>query len=130
MDKKPLILIIDDEKYVREMIELKLSVSGFETHEADCGRKGIEAIKELKPDIVLLDIEMPDMTGVEVLRELRKEGLSDMSKIFLYTGKDLDRADIVEVSRIMAKEEGAVDLIRKETNLDQVIKILKNCQLY
>ncbi len=126
MRDKPLVLIIDDEQYVRDMVNLKLSACGFEVREASSGREGIEKIKSLKPSLVLLDIEMPDINGIQALQELRNEGEIDHTKIFLFTGKDNPRSDMVGMSQIMAKEEGAIDLIRKETDLDKIAEYLKN----
>lgn len=122
---KPLVLIVDDEQYIRDMVNLKLASCGFDVKEATGGEDGIRKIKSLKPDIVLLDIEMPGMNGIQVLQELRKEDALNGTKIFLFTGKDNPRHDMVEISKTMAKEEGAIDLIRKETDLDKIAEYLK-----
>jgi len=108
------------------MVKLKLLSCGFDIEEADCGKKGIKKIKSLNSDIVLLDIEMSDISGIQVLKTLRDEGISTNSKIFLFTGKDNPRLDMVEISKVIAKKEGAIDLIRKETDLDKIVEYLKD----
>ena len=71
MREKPLILIIDDEPEIREIVKTKLEASGFETKEASQGAEGIKLAQEFKPDIILLDVVMPEMDGVEALLKLK-----------------------------------------------------------
>ena len=69
MDK---ILIVDDEIEVCTVLEEFLALREFEVYSAQDGRSAIEKVKEVKPHIVLLDIIMPGMGGIEVLQEIRK----------------------------------------------------------
>ena len=125
MTGKPLVLIVDDEQYIREMVGLKLSSCGFEVQEASGGKEGLEKVKGLRPDIVLLDMEMPDMNGLAVFKKLKEDGFTVGTNIFFFTGKDNPRQDMVELSKIMAKGEGAVDLIRKEMDLNKIVEYMK-----
>lgn len=67
----PKIAIVEDEAAIRRMYALKLKFSGFEICEAADGQDGLEMIKAENPDLVLLDLRMPNMAGDEMLRELR-----------------------------------------------------------
>lgn len=67
------ILIVDDEPFLREMLNDILSLAGYEVIKAANGREGLEKIFSENPDIVLLDCSMPEMDGYEVLTHLRKE---------------------------------------------------------
>jgi diguanylate cyclase (GGDEF)-like protein len=67
------ILIVDDEPFLREMLNDILSLAGYDVIKAVNGREGLEKIFSEKPDIVLLDCSMPEMDGYEVLIQLRKE---------------------------------------------------------
>ena len=67
------ILIIEDDRYISKMYQLKLSLEGFDVRVADNGRIGIDRIKELHPDIVLTDILMPEMDGFEVLKMVKTD---------------------------------------------------------
>ena len=67
------ILIIDDEPFLREMLNDILSLAGYDVIKSVNGREGLEKIFSEKPDIVLLDCSMPEMDGYEVLTQLRKE---------------------------------------------------------
>lgn len=125
MNEKPLVLIADDEDQIRDVVKMKLESEGFEVAEASNGQEAIDKIKDLKPIIVILDVVMPGMDGVETLLKLKESPLTSKTKIFMFTGKGDPRADIVEVNRRFAQESGAVDFIRKEVDLDELTKRLK-----
>ena len=67
------ILIIEDDKFLRDLIARKLTEEGFEISEAVNGEEGIKKIKEGKPDLVLLDLILPGIDGFEVLRKIKEE---------------------------------------------------------
>ncbi|MEA2092738.1 MAG: response regulator [Patescibacteria group bacterium] len=67
------ILVVEDDKFLREMISRKLEKEGYEVHQAIDGEKGEEKIKEVKPDIVLLDLILPGIDGFEVLERTKKD---------------------------------------------------------
>lgn len=120
MREKPLILIIDDEPEIREIVKMKLEASGFETREASQGIEGIKLAQELKPAIILLDVVMPEMDGVEALLNLKSNEDTKNIKIFMFTSKGDPRPEIVEINRKFALESGAVDFIRKEIELNEL----------
>ena len=62
------ILIIEDDRYISKMYQLKLSLDGFDVQVADDGRIGVDKVREFKPDIILTDILMPEMDGFEVIK--------------------------------------------------------------
>lgn len=69
-DKKR-ILIVEDDPYICKMYQLKLDLQGFEVDIASNGKIGVEKVTEKKPDLILLDILMPEMDGFEVLKVLK-----------------------------------------------------------
>ncbi len=69
----PKILVVEDDKFLREMITRKLDKEGYEVFEAVDGEKGEEKIKEEKPDLVLLDLILPGIDGFEVLERVKKD---------------------------------------------------------
>ncbi len=125
MDKKPLILIIDDEADLRDIIKMKLETKGFEVKAAESEIDGINLAREFKPDIILLDLVMPLMNGVEVLAKIKEDPQTKNIKVFLFTGKGDPRPDILEASKKLAIESGAIDFIRKEIDLDELVIRLK-----
>jgi len=73
MKKLPKIVIVEDDIAISQMYRIKFEVEGFEIETADNGRLGLELIEKSKPDIVLLDLMMPEMNGDEVLEKLRSQ---------------------------------------------------------
>lgn len=86
------ILVIDDEKDVLDVLEKRLSVAGYRVIKADNGKEGIEKARSEAPDLILLDILMPDIDGGEAARILKEDSLTkDIPVIFLtclYTKND------------------------------------------
>ena len=71
MSKK--ILIVEDDKFLRELILKKLKDEGFDTFDAADGDAGLKKIKEVKPDLVLLDLILPSIDGFEVLSRMKED---------------------------------------------------------
>ena len=65
-------LVADDETRITKLVELALGDEGFRVITADGGREALQKAEEYRPDVVLLDIMMPDLDGIEVMRELRE----------------------------------------------------------
>ncbi len=101
------ILIIEDDKFLRELITQKLIKEDFEVSEAVDGEEGIRKIKEEKPDLILLDLILPGIDGFEVLSQMKKElTLASIPVIIL---SNLGQKDDVEKGLKM----GAVDYLIK-----------------
>ncbi len=67
------ILVVEDDKFLRELISRKLSDEGFDITQAVDGEDGIEKIKQVKPDLVLLDLILPSIDGFEVLSRIKED---------------------------------------------------------
>ena len=67
----PKVLVIDDDRAITDMFELTMPYEGFEVFTANSGPEGIESVRTLQPDVVVLDLMMPDMDGWQVCREVR-----------------------------------------------------------
>lgn len=72
MSKKT-ILLIEDDRFLRELMVRKLKEQGFEVFEAQDGAEGLQKIKEIKPNLVLLDLILPEKDGFEVLEEKKRD---------------------------------------------------------
>ena len=111
------ILIIEDEQVLASLLKRKLSRRGYRSIIAADGREGLKKIKEIRPDLILLDIVMPKMSGFEVMEAKQKiEAIKDIPIIIISNS-----GQPVEISR--AQKLGAKDWIVK-TNFDpgEVIK--------
>lgn len=106
------ILIIDDEKIIRERLKNLLELDGFEAFAAENGREGLEVFQKEKPEIMLVDIKMPGIDGIEVLKKIKKE--TKKTEIIIITGHgEIDTA-------IQALKAGAFSYIRKPIEYDEL----------
>jgi DNA-binding response OmpR family regulator len=79
------IAIIEDDQAISQMYRMKFENDGYEVETAENGKIGLELIKNMKPDIILLDIMMPEMTGDEMLKKLRQEPWGKDIKVLVLT---------------------------------------------
>ncbi len=101
------ILVVDDEEDILELLKYNLEKEGYKVKVAENGIKGVELAREFVPDLILLDIMMPDQDGVETCRQMRSlKELSGTFIIFL-------TARVEEYSEIAAFENGADDYLTK-----------------
>lgn len=120
MKGKKKILIVDDEVQIVNVITRLLSEAGYEVRKASGGKEAIEKIAEEQPDLVLLDINMPDMDGFEICRKLRSDPANDSLPIIMLTGKE-EPSNIVR-----ALEAGADDYVFKPSGKEELFKKIKS----
>jgi two-component system response regulator MprA len=87
------VLVIDDDRAVRDALRRALTLDGYEVQVAEGGLDGLRRVDETRPDVIVLDVMMPDLDGLEVCRRLRSEG--DRTPILMLTARDAvsDRID-------------------------------------
>ena len=88
MGTQPLVLVADDEPRITKLVSIALSEEGFRVVTASGGEEALAKAEEIRPDIVLLDIVMPDLDGIEVMRQLRERR---PVPVILLTAKGVDR---------------------------------------
>ncbi len=110
---KKKVLIVDDEKNFVKLLRFNLEERGFECYEAYDGKEAIDQAVEKRPDLILLDLLLPEMTGVEVCSELKKNFLTSQIPVIMITVKT-DYHD-----KILAFEEGVDDFISKPFQLEE-----------
>src|SRR5512147_1608879 len=93
MDEKKMILIIEDDPDILRTMELHLGAAGFEILTARDGKAGLEKAKRVKPDLIVLDLGLPNLPGEEICRELKKEEAYRDIPVIMVTAKgtDVDR---------------------------------------
>lgn len=101
------ILIIDDEEDIREILFYYLQKEGYQVMQASTGREGIEMAVAHKPDLVLLDVMMPEMDGIEVCQTLRENPKTKDVRICFLTARNED------YSQIAGLDAGADDYVSK-----------------
>ncbi len=107
MNDRPKILIVDDEPDILDFVKYNLQKEGFQVYVAPNGLKGLEEAKRVQPDLIILDIMMPEMDGVEVCRRLRMDKTFNNTIISFLTARDED------YSQIAALDVGGDDYITK-----------------
>ncbi len=112
------VLVVDDEEAIRESLRMILEYEGYRVREAANGAEALEAIRKAAPDAVLLDIKMPEMDGLQVLKAIQDRGY-DMP-VLIITGHG-DVATAVE-----ATQGGAFDFFEKPLERDRVLVSLRN----
>jgi len=98
------ILVVDDEKPISEIVKYNLVKEGYEVFTAYDGEEALEKVEEVEPDLIILDLMLPKMDGLEVAREVRKT--HDMP-IIMVTAKDS------EIDKVLGLELGADDYVTK-----------------
>jgi DNA-binding response OmpR family regulator len=111
MTAEPLILAVDDEIGILRLIKLELSSQGFRVVTAGGGEEALRLAEQQRPDIAVLDIVMPDMSGLEVMRKLRER---TSIPIILLTAKDND------ADKVRGLELGADDYLVKPFNPEEL----------
>ncbi|HKA13451.1 MAG TPA: response regulator [Myxococcota bacterium] len=101
------ILVVDDEPDLLELVRVNLSQAGFEVETAETGRQALERVRRAAPDLLILDLMLPDLSGTEVCRHLRADTSLGEIPIIMLTA----RAD--EVDRVVGLEIGADDYVTK-----------------
>ena len=104
---KAKILIVDDEPDILEFLQYNLELEDFEVLTASDGASGLNAARKHRPDLIVLDIMMPEMDGVEVCRRLREDPAFESTAITFLTARQED------YSQIAALEQGGDDYIAK-----------------
>jgi DNA-binding response OmpR family regulator len=112
---KKSILIVEDDQWIRSLLAELLSDEGYRVLEAACGNEGLRLIAEQSPDVVVLDLNLPRKSGLEVLRELRANPATAGVPVLVVSG-EVDSA----TKRILAKQEQRADgIVEKPMDLTE-----------
>jgi len=93
----PSILVIDDDETVRDTISVMLEQEGFQAHLAADGKQGYEKALHLKPDLVLVDLRLPGMSGMEICKQVRAAKLSIPIIVLSAVGDEIDKVLLLEI---------------------------------
>jgi two-component system OmpR family response regulator len=111
------ILVVEDEPSLQETLTYNLQKQGYTVESAGDGRTALDSARRLKPDLILLDIMLPGLDGVEVCKTLRREGFQ--SPIIMLTARD------DEIDRVVGLEIGADDYVTKPFSMRELIARVK-----
>jgi two-component system OmpR family response regulator len=117
---EPYVLAVDDEEHITELIAMALGFQGFEVERAASGRQALAAVERRRPDLIVLDVMLPDLDGFEVARRLRQgEGAGNRVPIIFLTARDTTQ-DKVEGLRL-----GSDDYVTKPFSIEELIERVK-----
>lgn len=116
---KPVALIIDDEVQIRRLLRVALEAEDYQVHEAENGQQGLVEIANCKPAVILLDLGLPDMDGLQVLKRLRE--WSEAPVIVLTVRDD-------EQEKVAVLDGGAEDYVTKPFSTPELLARLRAAQ--
>ncbi len=108
----PQVLVVDDDPHIRQLLVFALEKAGLTAREAEDGEAALTAVAEIRPDLVVLDLNMPKLDGLEVCRRLRASG--DLPILFLSSRDD-------EIDRVLGIELGGDDYVVKPFSPREVV---------
>lgn len=120
MSAKIRVLLVDDDPSLRKLVPVHLSQSGFEVATAASGSEALEALRQTDCDVVLLDVRMPGMTGLDVLREIKK--LDDAPEVIMLT------ADMALATGLEGMRQGAYDYLTKPATHDEMEALIRKAE--
>jgi two-component system phosphate regulon response regulator PhoB len=109
------ILVVEDEPDLRELLTYNLTAAGFTVQAKETGTEGLEAVHTFAPDVVLLDLMLPDIPGTEVCRRIRGDTTSRQPAVMMLTAKG------EEIDRVVGFELGADDYVVKPFSVRELV---------
>jgi two-component system phosphate regulon response regulator PhoB len=110
-----LVLIVDDEKDLRSLLDFNLKQAGYRTAQAATGQEALQRARTLAPDIILLDLNLPDVPGTQVCRDLKADPRTECIPVVMLTAR------VAEADRITGFELGAEDYVPKPFSVRELI---------
>jgi two-component system, OmpR family, response regulator len=118
--RPPLVLVVDDEEQITELVAMGLGYNGFDVERRATGRAALAAIEDRRPDLIVLDVMLPDLDGFEVARRLRQaEGAGTRVPIIFLTARDATQ-DKIDGLRL-----GSDDYVTKPFSIEELIERVK-----
>ena len=112
----PVVVIIEDDPQIRRFLRTGLHAHGFEIYEAETGKSGLTVAATRKPDLIILDLGLPDMDGVEVIKKLREW---TSRPVIILSARNM------ETDKVAALDAGADDYLTKPFGLDELLARLR-----
>jgi DNA-binding response OmpR family regulator len=113
------ILVVDDEPDLLELIDTNLTAAGFSVLTAASGREALRQARELRPQLILLDVMLPELDGLEVCKLLRHDPLTRSIPIVMLTARAM------EIDRVLGLELGADDYVTKPFSVRELVLRIK-----
>ena len=119
------ILIVDDERDFLEVLVTKFQAAGFEVFGASDGEEAMAKSKELLPDLIVMDVKMPKLNGIEAMIRMREDPVTKNIRVVLLTAFGDPQPEIYGTDKRFAKELGAFEYILKSQDLEEIVEKIK-----
>ncbi|MBM7652124.1 response regulator transcription factor [Neobacillus cucumis] len=119
MQQQQRILVVEDERHISKILKIELQYEGYEVLTAFDGKSGLQMALTEKLDLILLDVMLPEMNGIEILRRIRKE--NNLIPIILLTARNLT------MDKVTGLDQGANDYITKPFEMVEVLARVRSC---
>ncbi len=113
------ILVVEDEKQIAKILKIELEYEGYDVEVAYDGKSGLQAAQSENIDIILLDVMLPEMNGIEVLRRIRKE--NNLIPVILLTARNMT------MDKVAGLDQGANDYITKPFEMEELLARVRAC---
>lgn len=113
------VLVVDDEVSIRELLSFNLKKNAYDVLEAADGRQALKMVQEEKPDLLLLDLMLPEMDGLEVCRRLKEHPATADIPVIMLTARD------EEIDKVLGLELGADDYVTKPFSMRELLSRIK-----
>jgi len=124
MDERKKILVIDDEEDIQKLLKIRLEQEGFTVVTAGDGERGIQTAELEKPDIIIMDIMMPNMDGYSCLKEVRKSQKIKDTPVLMLSGKEEEKIrDLFAFQKISGYVEKPFELDTLVMKIKEILKI-------
>jgi DNA-binding response OmpR family regulator len=114
-----LVMVIEDEKEIRDLVRYNLEKAGFRVAAAADGEQGLQQLYAARPDALVLDLMLPGMNGLEIVRELRSEPLTHDLPVLILTARS------AEMDKLLGFEQGADDYLTKPFSPRELVARVK-----
>lgn len=117
---KKKVLLVEDDIFMADLLSRELTSAGFEIVIAQTGKEAVDKFASVKPDIILLDILLPDLNGLEVLRQIRRKDGGPETKVLVLSNLSSER-DIEDANRLAVVGY----LVKANTSLPEIVEKIK-----
>jgi two-component system phosphate regulon response regulator PhoB len=115
------VLVVEDEADLRDLLTFNLEAGGYQVETANTGARALAELDAFLPDVVLLDLMLPDMLGTEICRRIRAHGASNQPAVIMLTARG------EEIDRVVGFEVGADDYVVKPFSMRELLLRVNAC---
>jgi len=116
------ILVVDDNKTITDMVKLILESSGYKCTTANSSKECFNILDSNKFDLILLDVAMPEVSGIDMMKRIKGDPCLSYNRIILFTASAFTDAQIQEL-----KKQGMLECIRKPVGKTKLLEVIQRC---